>query len=637
MDMNSFVVSIGKFFLMSRENESNFDQDCRKYIIPKYQREYKWTSERVKTLISDINNRDKFLGNLILNKKMDYYEIVDGQQRITTIMLILIALFNKNRPNVGINLSEEQREILLYICENNCPVLENESVGVYIQQNENIITFSINDESDIYYQKNTFTELYSTIEEELNNLWDIMSFQKKVLDCQILVLIGETHGRQNDSIEEVFLDINFKSQLLDVADIFKGYCFKNYAINHHDELKTQWTEVRKYMKKFEKIGYNDKETCEYLYHYLLSCPDTYQIPANLSFKGKHYLEGKNNTFTKQLLLDMLSYGKHITEFIDSLSINSYKFNDICFDMSSYRADSDDVTMLKQILEIIIKNTKVQYYKFPFFMFIHFLRKNNTLKMALSCANLKKFVANYYAYSFFFVNYSGNKNKTTIDQTIFDELNKLNSGESASNVVQRILEATKVLRKKYSDNYKQFTKFAIDKAQALYSLMDNYNANDNNLMLFYNLSKYNKEHLLLHDNRNFNVTWEEENDRIVFNLKDILGQSDASTYRALTANYLILPRELNENIGQKDIVEKIVAIKEYYLRRNLGTPKHITIFLSHIDNMATYTTLKQMKGLEKTRDEIENAYKSFIIEYFSEEKQHILYEKLENSLRETFQN
>lgn len=124
----------------------------------------------------------------------------------------------------------------------------------------------------IYYQKNTFENLYRTIIEELSQIDDLMSFQKKVLDCQVLVLIGDTHRRQNESIEEIFLDINFKSQLLDVADIFKGYCFKNYPATYHNELKEQWTTVRKFMKEFEKIGYVDTDTCTYLYHYLLSRP-----------------------------------------------------------------------------------------------------------------------------------------------------------------------------------------------------------------------------------------------------------------------------------------------------------------------------------------------------------------------------
>lgn len=251
MRMTSFVVTIGDFFLM--ETTEKFPVTHQKYVIPKYQREYKWTTEKVKTLITDINNRDKFLGNIILNKVSNYYEIVDGQQRITTILLILIALFNKNKLGSGTGLSEEQRELRRYLIKNDHPILENESIGEYINfTSNNEIQLSINDANDIYYQKSTFEKIYGSIIEQINSINDLISFQKKILDCQILVLIGLGQTGQNDSIEDIFMDINFKSQLLDVADIFKGYCFKNYAAIFHNELKQQWTIIRKYIKEFKK-------------------------------------------------------------------------------------------------------------------------------------------------------------------------------------------------------------------------------------------------------------------------------------------------------------------------------------------------------------------------------------------------
>lgn len=108
MEINSFVVTVEEFFLMKKHREPPFPTGCTRYVIPKYQREYKWTEEKVHTLITDINNRDKFLGNLILNCISDYYEIVDGQQRITTILLILLALFNKHKSDTGSERNEEQ-------------------------------------------------------------------------------------------------------------------------------------------------------------------------------------------------------------------------------------------------------------------------------------------------------------------------------------------------------------------------------------------------------------------------------------------------------------------------------------------------------------------------------------------------
>ena len=190
LQLESFVVSIAEFFLISRDEEPNFDNNRKKYVIPKYQREYKWTAEKVQTLISDINNRDKFLGNIILNKVSDYYEIVDGQQRITTILLILIALFNLNGIPNSKELSEEQRDILRYLYKAQRPVLLNESIGNYIHLANNTIEIQISNEDDIYYQKDTFANLYKIILDLLSTV-DLRNFQNKLLDSEFLVLIGD--------------------------------------------------------------------------------------------------------------------------------------------------------------------------------------------------------------------------------------------------------------------------------------------------------------------------------------------------------------------------------------------------------------------------------------------------------------
>ena len=73
----------------------------RKYIIPDFQREIRWEEEQVIELINNIGDGSKFLGNIILSEKtrenkqdaagnpLRNYEIIDGQQRITSILMIL--------------------------------------------------------------------------------------------------------------------------------------------------------------------------------------------------------------------------------------------------------------------------------------------------------------------------------------------------------------------------------------------------------------------------------------------------------------------------------------------------------------------------------------------------------------------
>lgn len=71
-------------------------------VIPDYQRPYKWTDSNVLNLISDISNQmDKpsyRLGTVVLFKEKDNkFSIVDGQQRIISILLILLAYSNSNK------------------------------------------------------------------------------------------------------------------------------------------------------------------------------------------------------------------------------------------------------------------------------------------------------------------------------------------------------------------------------------------------------------------------------------------------------------------------------------------------------------------------------------------------------------
>lgn len=68
------------------------------FAIPVYQREYKWGKEEALELIEDLNSykdaadESLFLGNLIFEKSREQKTIVvDGQQRLTTLMLLLIA------------------------------------------------------------------------------------------------------------------------------------------------------------------------------------------------------------------------------------------------------------------------------------------------------------------------------------------------------------------------------------------------------------------------------------------------------------------------------------------------------------------------------------------------------------------
>lgn len=86
------------------ENHKYSIEECFRecfYIVPDYQREYVWTDKEVLQLLEDINEqidadsiREYFIGTILVSptEQKNHFEVIDGQQRLTTFFLMLCAL-----------------------------------------------------------------------------------------------------------------------------------------------------------------------------------------------------------------------------------------------------------------------------------------------------------------------------------------------------------------------------------------------------------------------------------------------------------------------------------------------------------------------------------------------------------------
>ncbi|PPD55094.1 MAG: hypothetical protein CTY12_01940 [Methylotenera sp.] len=88
-----------------------FDSSQKHFVIPVYQRAYSWDKEQWNIFINDLKeqikgNNSYFYGNLLLEivKKEIQYEVIDGQQRLTTLTIFIRALLNtlKKRSTIEI-------------------------------------------------------------------------------------------------------------------------------------------------------------------------------------------------------------------------------------------------------------------------------------------------------------------------------------------------------------------------------------------------------------------------------------------------------------------------------------------------------------------------------------------------------
>ncbi|PTY41423.1 GmrSD restriction endonuclease domain-containing protein [Brachyspira hampsonii] len=101
-------------------NNKIYIRDLIKYpfYIPNYQRGYKWSKENIEDLLNDINSidqdnkKDHCLHNLTIIEKDGKYEVVDGQQRLTTVFLLLKYLGSENIYNLDYQIREETRDFI---------------------------------------------------------------------------------------------------------------------------------------------------------------------------------------------------------------------------------------------------------------------------------------------------------------------------------------------------------------------------------------------------------------------------------------------------------------------------------------------------------------------------------------------
>ena len=100
MDINKMIQELR---ILDNDNHNHnvtlFDKGAH-YVIPLYQRAYAWEDKEIVQLIDDINDStgDYYIGSLIVAKikgQEEQYEVVDGQQRLTTLYLLLHYLASR--------------------------------------------------------------------------------------------------------------------------------------------------------------------------------------------------------------------------------------------------------------------------------------------------------------------------------------------------------------------------------------------------------------------------------------------------------------------------------------------------------------------------------------------------------------
>lgn len=621
--MKAFIVNVSQLFSLDTQNseESNFSADKRKLLIPLYQREYKWEDKNIQSIVNDIKNHEKFLGNIILDEANDCYEIVDGQQRITTCFLLLLSIHNRYQGHM----LEQQDIDSLVRPYGGEYILRNDTIGDFVIEKNGLYDISISETNDIYYQKTNFMRAFNTINciiGGLDSLEKVYDIKQKLQGCQFLVLINNEHS-YSKPVEQIFLDINEKAQLLDPEDIFKGHCFENYYEKSYKDLRGMWVQLKKCGMGFTKFGYS--HLSQYIYTYFIEYVNS-NISTRIELKGRHYLEGKSADDTMKLLHDMIEYGEDVMDFYNKLNQTDYEFVDLCNKSNDYR-NTQNSKLLKILCKEMLESTKAQYQKFPLMHFVHFLKNNRNISDEIEYNDFRKIIINLYIYMSLFIIIRGKKSKSDLDHSFYETLQE---GEIN---ISKAVDAAKKLRKDKVDTYIFKSNFEYEELSFIYSVTDFYVSNSNWLKNKYTRETgHNLEHFIIPDNKATHFSWKILDRKKKFNLPMELSKK----YKKNTLNYLIMDKALNELMEDWDIVEKIATIKEWYDTPGRVLPKHMELIIQYIERMDEYQNLKDLKDAQEEEGILES-YEVFINAYFTDESQQELYEILQRAFKNAFSN
>lgn len=293
------------------------------FLIPEYQRPYSWTSEQIDTLFNDIwdftcneggSDREGtyFLGSIVSyeNDKREQ-EIIDGQQRITSIFLLLRAIYTK------LNGVDEKTEKAKYFINKIEPliwkthkltgkvdyssVLLNSKV---ISETENEVlntileTGKIDEESEDNYSKN-YNQIFKLIEEKsVENALMIYEFIYALLNQVVILPI--TADSQETALT-IFSTLNDRGLPLSDADIFKA------KIYNHLKDKDEKEEFIEKWKELEEDTQNTSESIQQLFYYYMFYLRAKENDKNSTTPGlrKYYSANKFKKLLEVNILDNL--------------------------------------------------------------------------------------------------------------------------------------------------------------------------------------------------------------------------------------------------------------------------------------------------------------------------------------------
>ncbi|MCD8005965.1 MAG: DUF262 domain-containing HNH endonuclease family protein [Oscillospiraceae bacterium] len=250
------------------------------FLIPDYQRPYAWGETECQTLWDDIfsfaipdegrtefdSNSEYFLGPIVTYKNEGHTEVIDGQQRLTTLMLMLRAFYAKfghMQDKASISTKQNIEKCLWKTDEFGEPNMQ------YLKIDSEVATD--NDKEEFLEilrtgiikkgQKSRYAQNYQFFQNCIDTFLGRYPTYFAYLPTRIMnnCILLPIEAESQDTALRIFSTLNDRGKPLSDADIFKAQFYKYYSsIGEKDHFIKRWKEL--------------EELCEKIFHPITGTP-----------------------------------------------------------------------------------------------------------------------------------------------------------------------------------------------------------------------------------------------------------------------------------------------------------------------------------------------------------------------------
>ncbi len=281
----------------------------KKFVIPVYQRAYSWKKGDCELLLSDLESvyekgsQTHFFGSIVYvaNNLAGYteYIIIDGQQRITTVSLLLLAIRNylTNSPREGVSINtkkittayltdeyaEDEKKLKLKLIEG-----DDYAYDQLISNSKPVEGSLITANYQLFYDA-----VASMTDEQLSGLYDAI--------MKLEIVHVSLEPSKGDDPQLVFESLNSTGQKLLEGDKIRNYVLMNMTSDMQEKF------YKKYWEPLENtITKNDVD--KFIRYFLSVKNHELASDKNIYFEFKSYAIRQGND-AEAILQDMLMYAE----------------------------------------------------------------------------------------------------------------------------------------------------------------------------------------------------------------------------------------------------------------------------------------------------------------------------------------